>query len=30
MSKVTDKGYVDMLIKVYLRNFKFPTGGLIT
>lgn len=25
-----DSGYVDLLIKVYLRNFKHPTGGLFT
>ena len=30
MSKVIDDGYVDLLIKVYLRNFKFPTGGLFS
>eukprot|EP00347_Sterkiella_histriomuscorum_P007280 403349566 len=30
MSKVIDSGYVDLLIKVYLRNFKHPTGGLFT
>ena len=24
MSKVNDQGYIDLLIKVYLRNFKFP------
>jgi hypothetical protein len=30
LSKVVDSGYVDLLIKVYLRNFKHPTGGLFT
>ena len=30
MSKVSDFGYVDLLIKIYLRNFKFPTGGKFT
>ncbi len=30
MSKVIDVGYVDLLIKVYLRNFKHPTGGFFT
>jgi hypothetical protein len=30
LSKVIDNGYVDLLIKVYLRNFKHPTGGLFT
>ncbi len=30
LSKVMDSGYVDLLIKVYLRNFKHPTGGLFT
>jgi hypothetical protein len=25
-----DCGYVDLLIKVYLRNFKHPQGGLFT
>ncbi len=30
LSKVTDQGYVDLLIKVYLRNFKHPQGGLFT
>lgn len=30
LSKVTDSGYVDLLIKVYLRNFKHPQGGLFT
>ena len=30
MSKVIDSGYVDLLIKVYLRNFRHPTGGLFT
>ena len=30
MSKVIDAGYVDLLIKVYLRNFKHPTGGLFS
>jgi NAD(P)H-flavin reductase len=30
MSKVIDNGYVDLLIKVYLRNFKHPTGGLFS
>lgn len=24
LSKVVDSGYVDLLIKVYLRNFKHP------
>ena len=30
MSKVSDRGYVDLLIKVYIRNFKHPTGGLFS
>ena len=30
MSKVVDNGYVDLLIKVYLRNFKHPQGGLFS
>lgn len=30
MSKVIDSGYVDLLIKVYLRNFKHPQGGLFS
>ena len=30
MSKVTDAGYVDLMIKIYMRNFKHPTGGLFT
>ena len=30
LSKVVDQGYVDLLIKVYLRNFKHPQGGLFT
>jgi hypothetical protein len=30
LSRVVDAGYVDLLIKVYLRNFKHPTGGLFT
>jgi len=30
MSKVADEGIIDLLIKVYLRNFKFPKGGAFT
>ena len=30
LSKVIDSGYVDLLIKVYLRNFKHPQGGLFS
>ena len=30
LSKVTDTGYVDLLIKVYLRNMEFQQGGLFT
>mmetsp|Transcript_1624 Transcript_1624/g.2875 ORF Transcript_1624/g.2875 Transcript_1624/m.2875 type:complete len:221 (-) Transcript_1624:265-927(-) len=30
MSKVKDAGILDLLIKVYLRNFKFPQGGAFT
>ena len=30
MSKVNDSGILDLLIKVYLRNFKFPQGGAFT
>lgn len=30
MSKVADQGYVDLLIKVYLRNFQHQTGGVFT
>lgn len=30
MSKVSDAGYVDLLIKVYLRNFEHQQGGLMT
>ena len=30
MSKVSDTGYVDLLIKVYLRNFQHQQGGLFT
>jgi len=30
MSKVNDEGIIDLLIKVYLRSFKFPKGGAFT
>ena len=30
MSKVHDEGSIDLLIKVYLRDFKFPKGGAFT
>ena len=30
LSKVTDTGYVDLLIKVYLRNMEFTKGGVFT
>lgn len=30
LSKVNDAGYLDLLVKVYLRNFKHPQGGLFT
>ena len=30
LSKVMDAGYMDLLIKVYLRNFKHLQGGLFT
>ena len=30
MSKVDDSGMLDLLIRVYLRNFKFPQGGAFT
>lgn len=30
LSKVTDTGYVDLLIKVYLRNFEHQQGGVFT
>ena len=30
LSKVSDKGYVDLLIKVYLRNFEHQQGGVFT
>ena len=30
MSKVSDTGYVDLLIKVYLRNFQHQSGGVFT
>lgn len=30
MSKVSDTGYVDLLIKVYLRNFQHQQGGVFT
>ena len=30
MSKVNDQGIIDLLIKVYLRDFKFPLGGTFT
>ena len=30
LSKVSDTGYVDLLIKVYLRNFEHQQGGVFT
>jgi nitrate reductase (NAD(P)H) len=30
MSKVADTGYVDLLLKVYLRSFQHQQGGLFT
>ena len=30
MSKVDDQGVLDLLIKVYLKNMKFPQGGTFT
>mmetsp|Transcript_7225 Transcript_7225/g.10106 ORF Transcript_7225/g.10106 Transcript_7225/m.10106 type:complete len:83 (+) Transcript_7225:157-405(+) len=30
LSKVADTGYVDLLIKVYLRNFEHQQGGIFT
>lgn len=30
MSKVQDTGYVDLLVKVYIRNFQHQKGGLFT
>lgn len=30
LSKVADTGYVDLLIKVYLRNFEHQKGGVFT
>lgn len=30
MSKVTDKGIMDLLIRVYLRSMSHPTGGAFT
>ena len=30
MSKVSDTGYIDLLIKVYLRNFQHQQGGVFT
>ena len=30
MSKVSDTGFIDLLIKVYLRNFQNQQGGLFT
>ena len=30
LSEVADTGYVDLLIKVYLRNFEFQQGGAFT
>ena len=30
MSKVSDAGYVDLLIKVYLRSLHHTQGGLMT
>lgn len=30
LSKVADTGYVDLLIKVYLRNFEHQSGGAFT
>ena len=30
MSKVSDTGYVDLLIKVYIRNFQNQAGGFFT
>jgi len=30
LSKVSDTGYLDLLIKVYLRNFEHQAGGAFT
>ena len=30
LSKINDQGYFDLLVRVYLRDFKFPKGGLFT
>jgi len=30
MSKVSDSGYIDLLIKVYSRNFQHTKGGLFS
>lgn len=30
LSKVTDNGCIDLLVKVYLQNLQFPKGGLFS